>query len=164
MLVSHPGGIGACQLIGTLTTVCGLWAYVHPGILTGPARAGHGSQCLVAARCNTRLDFKPCRHNWTNRPCAESKCKLESHVQHWPPMGGPNTCMAWQPGKPYQRTSWRNSRRMHQCRWPPSRQACHPLHGERAAALRVPANIMCRVAWPGCCVHSAPRSSRAAGA
>jgi hypothetical protein len=32
-----------------------LWAYVHPGILTGPDRGAHGSQCLVAARCKTRL-------------------------------------------------------------------------------------------------------------
>ncbi len=31
------------------------WAYVHPGILTGPVRGAHSSQCLVAARCKTRL-------------------------------------------------------------------------------------------------------------
>ncbi len=32
--------------------VCG---HVYPGILTGPSRGAHGSQCLVAARCKTRL-------------------------------------------------------------------------------------------------------------
>ncbi len=37
-----------------------MWAYVHPGILTGPARGAHGSQCLVAARCKTRLGPSIC--------------------------------------------------------------------------------------------------------
>jgi hypothetical protein len=32
-----------------------LRAFGHPGILTGPARGAHGSQCLVAARCKTSL-------------------------------------------------------------------------------------------------------------
>jgi hypothetical protein len=32
--------------------VCG-----HPGISTGPARGAHDSQCLVAARCETRLGW-----------------------------------------------------------------------------------------------------------
>jgi hypothetical protein len=34
-----------------------LWAYVHPGILAGPARGTHSSQCLVAARCKTKLEY-----------------------------------------------------------------------------------------------------------
>jgi hypothetical protein len=31
--------------------------YIHPVIYTGPAMGTHGSQCLLAARCTTRLDY-----------------------------------------------------------------------------------------------------------
>jgi hypothetical protein len=36
--------------------MAGIWPQlVRTGILTGPARGAHGSQCLLAARCKTRL-------------------------------------------------------------------------------------------------------------
>ncbi len=34
--------------------VCGLLAYAHPGVSTGPWRVTHGRLCLVAPRCKTR--------------------------------------------------------------------------------------------------------------
>ncbi len=36
LFISHPGGIGACQYIGTLNG--GLWSSVRPGIFIGPKR------------------------------------------------------------------------------------------------------------------------------
>jgi hypothetical protein len=53
--------------------------------LTGPARGAHGSQCLVAARCKTRLEFpQSVARRFQRLTAAAARRNTDSTTREWP--------------------------------------------------------------------------------